>query len=268
MSRFVSRTAFVMIPILLACATTGANKGGIDLISIDEEIKLGNKLADEISKRFEIIKDKQISDYFQQVGRGIADNSDWSGLDYQFSIINTSAVNAFSVLGGHVFISRGLIEQADNLSEVASIIAHEIGHIVSRHGTKQLMKVYGMAVSAQSILGENPDLYRDIIDHLFKSGGILDYGEKNELKASELAVKYAWKTGYDPRGLISILEKIQVLEMKNISSVAQYQLTHPRVDKRLNRVLKVIENLSFKSGLKVDTVEFHEIKERLKNINR
>lgn len=268
MKKFVPQAAFIfLIPILLGCATSGSKKGGFDLISIEEEIRLGQTIADEISKRFAIIEDKEISEYFQRIGRGIADNSDWTGLDYKFSIINTSDLNAFSVLGGHVFISRGLVERADNLSQTACLIAHEIGHIVSRHGTKQLMKAYGMAVSSQSILGENPDLYQDIVDHLFKSGSILDYGEKNEFKACELAVDYAWKTGYDPRGLITILEKIQVMEIEDVNAVARYQLTHPRVDKRLKYVAKLIANLPSKSGLKMDMDEFQAVKMRLKQVD-
>jgi len=267
MSKLTTRTACILlIAFLFGCASSGRKRDSIDLISIDEEITLGKKITDEISKRFEIIDDRQVSEYFQRLGRGIADNSDWSKLDYKFFIIDRPALYAFSVLGGNVFISRGLIERADNVSEVACLIAHEIGHIVSRHGTRQLIKTYGPAVSAQSILGENPEIYRDMVDHLVEINGILDYGEKNELKASELAVKYAWKTGYDPLGLVSILERIKVLEVNDINSVAQYQLTHPDVNKRIKSVSKAIAILPYKRGLKLDTDEFQLMKTRLGQI--
>ena len=262
---YFSLTLIALIPLFFACASSGSKKGTLDLIDIDEELKIGEAISNEVNKRYKVIEDKEVTDYFQNIGRKIADNSDWTGLDYHFFVINISDILSFSLPGGYVYISRGFVERADNLSEVASILAHEIGHVVSRHGTERLVKIYGYAVSAQAIFGENPTIYQDIVDHLFDVDGILGYSEKQELRATELAAKYAWKAGFDPIGLISILEKIQTLEITNMDVVAQYQLTHPRIKKRIQTASKTILDLASKSDLISDSEEFQNIKKKIKD---
>ena len=161
----MKRQAIVLLIILSAlivvhCA--GTRSSDINLITIDEEIEIGAKIAKEIESQNPLVNDVEISAFISELGNKIAAVSDWSGLKYRFRIINTNDINAFSIPGGHIYLHRGLIEYTESVSELAGIIAHEIYHIVSRHGAEQITNKYGLAIAAQELVGENTALWQQV----------------------------------------------------------------------------------------------------------
>ena len=248
----------------LKCATTGINKGDINLISVEQEIAMGRQFSQEIAKTYPLLDDPEVTRYFQRLGEKIARNSDWPDLEYHFQIVNTADVNAFAIPGGWIYIHRGLIERAGSLSEVACVISHEIGHVVARHGTEMLTKQYGIALLTQLILGRNPKLWQKITTELFTTAGILAYSRKHEFEADELGVRYAFLSGYDPNGMVSFFEKLLKLEKSEPSLIEVWFSTHPPTQDRIRRARANIARLPDRADLIEDEPDFHRIQQRLK----
>ncbi len=256
--------ALILI-LICACATSGRRQV-VDLITVDEEIRIGNLIALEIAQQYPLISDDEINDYLTTLGESIAAQSDWSGLEYHFRVINTDEVNSFSIPGGHVYLHRGLLDRAQSLSEVACMLAHEIAHIASRHGTEELTVRYGLALEAHALLGENPELWKQMAADLFTVNSLLNYGYKEEFAADALAITYAQRAGYDPRGLESFLRRLAGEEKELPLYLYKMYLTHPEAKKRLPRVRKGIEGLPLRLDLINDDAEFDVIQAKIRTI--
>lgn len=107
-------------------------------VSVQEERQLGEELAEDLNAELPIVEEPAINDYINSLGRSIAAVADdREEIDYTFYVVNGPDVNAFAVPGGHIYVYRGLIERADDMSELAGVLAHEVGHVVKRHGIDQ-----------------------------------------------------------------------------------------------------------------------------------
>jgi predicted Zn-dependent protease len=96
-----------------------------------------------------------VTAYIDQLGQHLANHSQRGNITYHFKVVNTDVVNAFAVPGGYLYVNIGLIRAAENESELAGVIGHEIGHVVGKHGVKQMTRQLGLAAVAQLALGEN-----------------------------------------------------------------------------------------------------------------
>src|SRR5881296_4320449 len=87
-----------------------------------------------------ILNDRQAASYIDTLGKQLASHAPGEKYPYQFRIVNDTAINAFALPGGFIYVNRGAIEAADNEAQIAGVMAHEIGHVVLRHGTNQATK--------------------------------------------------------------------------------------------------------------------------------
>ncbi|MDZ7260916.1 MAG: M48 family metallopeptidase [candidate division KSB1 bacterium] len=253
----------VLLALFFGCATTGVNKGDLNLFTTEDELRLGEQFSQEVPKQYPILNDPQVTAYFDRIGQNIAAHSERSNIPYHFQVIDTDDINAFALPGGYIYIHKGLITHADNLSEVAGVIAHEVSHVVGRHGTEQLTRQYGFNVLTQLVLGENPGMIEQIIANLTGTLGILHYGRKAEHEADHLAVRYAYAANYDPMGLLTFFQKLQALSKSEPSKLEVLFSTHPPTSERINRVQAEINQLPSKPSLIKDDPEFQKIKAKL-----
>src|SRR5215212_10170783 len=122
--------AIAALPLLVgACA-----------VSTQQEVQMGQSYAHQINAQLPIVADPEINRYINVLGDSLARLSDDRNLDWHFYVVDSKEVNAFAVPGGFVYVNRGLIERADNLSELAGVVGHEIGHVTQRHSIKQMEK--------------------------------------------------------------------------------------------------------------------------------
>src|SRR5690554_4577160 len=138
-----------------AGATTLAACGSI---STQQEQQLGADYASQINAQLPIVNDAQVNAYINDLGRQIAAAGD-RHIPYRFYIVNAEQVNAFAVPGGYIYVNRGLIEATDNMSELAGVLAHEIGHVEERHSVEQMSRVQNANLGlnlAYILLGRAP----------------------------------------------------------------------------------------------------------------
>jgi len=255
----------------LGCAGN-SSQNRLAFVTVEEEMSLGKELVNESKKQLPLIQNPEITSFFELIANEIelianeiGENSDWKGLTYSVFIVDLPDFNHFSLPGGSIYLFRGLIELTSSANEVALIIAHEIAHIASRDAIDRISEKYTFSFAAQSVMGYNPEIAKQIVASLYTTGTILDYPEENELLADVKAIQYAWKTNFDPTGLVKVLEKIRTAEKESPELTSLLDYTHPPATTRFKAIQPEISNLLGQNNLIKDLPEFDRIKELLKN---
>src|SRR5450759_1579766 len=110
-------------------------------VSTQQEVQMGQDEAQQVNAQLPMVQDAQIQNYINALGNRIARTTSRSDLNWQFQVVNSDVVNAFALPGGFVYVNRGVLARASNMSEVAGVLGHEIEHVVKRHSVKQMEQV-------------------------------------------------------------------------------------------------------------------------------
>src|SRR2546425_7601567 len=206
---------------------------------------MGRESAKQAEMQLPILNDRQATSYIDTLGNQLASHAPGEKYPYQFKIVNDTAINAFAVPGGFVYVNRGAIEAADSENQIAGVMAHEIGHVVLRHGTNQVSKAY-LAQAPLSILGGM--LGSNSIGGVLAQLGIglglnslfLKYSRDAESQADLMGTQILHDSGYDPRGMVEFFEKIQA---ESKGRAIQFFSDHPNPENRISNVQHEIERL-------------------------
>ena len=191
------------------------------------------------------------------------------------SVLQSREINAFALPGGYLFIARGLLEAADDESELAGVLAHEMAHDAARHANKLMKKAtiagifYQAAqVAAMVLTGGVAGIgtYYALQYGFYGLGlvlnlNLLGVSRDYELEADQLGVQYAWNTGYDPSGFIRFFDKIATRE--GYVNGASWFRTHPPFYQRMVDTRREIMFLPAKTDLIVQTSAFEQMKRQL-----
>jgi beta-barrel assembly-enhancing protease len=204
-------------------------------ISDSQEIKLGQQINQQLIRRNEIriLNNPSLNAYLNQIGQKLAKTSARSNIPYRFQIVNDKQVNAFATMGGYVYINRGLMLEADNEAELASVLAHEIGHIVERHSLDQ-MREAAISQGLLSAAGLDQDTFVNIGVQLAVS---LPNSRQDEYEADERGLANLKKAGYAPGAMVSFMRKL----LKQGGSAPTFLSTHPAVGDRVERLEDAID---------------------------
>ena len=235
----------------------------INIFTDAQEVQLGKQFSREIEKELKIYSDPVVTAYIDQLGQHLANHSQRQNITYHFKIVNTEVVNAFAVPGGYLYVNIGLIRAAENESELAGVIGHEIGHVVGKHGVKQMTRQLGLAAVAQLALGEEQSKLKKMVANLTTHGVLTKYSRDAEREADMYAVQEMYDAGIDPEGMATFFEKLRNLQKSKPSRLQQMFATHPLTTERITAVRSQIARLPRKSNLKKDSQRFHQIKKRL-----
>ena len=256
--------AAALLPLALGgCATTGINRGQMNIVSSDEEVKLGQELSVEVAKQYPIYNNAAVTAYVQAVGDKIAHTSDRKDIAYHFAVINQNAVNAFSLPGGYVYAYTELMKAAGDEAEFASVIAHEVAHVAARHSTERLTDEYGYQFISGLVLGGNPNATAKLITDLAATGGFLKYSRDDEYEADQLGAKYLHAAGYDPQAMVDFLGKLKALEANEPSKFEAWLMTHPTASERLARVKSEVAGFPKLANPARNAAAYAEIKAQL-----
>jgi predicted Zn-dependent protease len=239
------------------------------IISDEDEIEIGNKFKQQIvadKEQYPLYSDRANYDprvvrYIDSLGGLLSRvQDDRPTLEFTFTIIDDTLVNAFAIPGGHVFVYTGLLRKAENGAEVAGVLAHEIGHITMYHGKKMLAS-QGIVGSINSILFGDSSTISSTVTMLLENMAFLKYSRKNEIQADSCSVAYTTKAAINPRGMYSFLQKLG-----GTSAIFEPFSTHPDMESRLenvNEVMKKTPNIP-PSGEKMFASEYLEVKALLR----
>jgi beta-barrel assembly-enhancing protease len=243
---------------------------GVNFYSIEREIALGKGLAQEVERTSKLIDDPVVVEYVNRVGQNLVRNSD-ARVPFTIKVIDSDEVNAFALPGGFFYVNSGLILRAQEESELAGVMAHEISHVIARHGTKQATKGEMMQLATIPLILLGPGgwagygLYQAL--NLAIPLSYLKFSRDDEREADYLGIQYMYKAGYDPNSYVTFFERIQADEKRRPGSIPRIFSTHPPTPERIEQAQKEIARvLPERDDYIVTTSEFDSVKGRLRNV--
>ncbi|HYY72780.1 MAG TPA: M48 family metalloprotease, partial [Candidatus Bathyarchaeia archaeon] len=242
-------------------------KAGQDAI---KQMKLSGLMPKELD-------DPAIVNYVTGVAQKVAAHSDLH-VPLHVTVLNSKEINAFALPGGFLFIERGLLDAADDESELAGVIGHELGHDVARHGHRLMKRAtiesifYQAAeVAAVVLTGGVAGIgtYYALQYGFYGLGLVLDLqllgvSREYELEADQLGLQYAWNSGYDPNGFIRFFDKMATKE-GYVNGVSWFR-THPPFYERMVNAEREMMFLPKKQNLIVQTDAFLKMKKELSKV--
>lgn len=243
---------------------------GVNFYSLEKEIALGKQLAQEVERSSKLIDDPVVTEYINRVGQNLVRNSD-ARVPFTIKVIDSDEVNAFALPGGFFYVNSGLILRAQEESELAGVMAHEISHVTARHGTKNATKgqIAQLATIPLLLLGPagvaGYGLYEGL--NIALPLTFLKFSRDAEREADFLGLEYMYKAGYDPNAYITFFERIQADEKRRPGTIPKVFSTHPPTPERIENAQKEIARiLPNRTEYIVTTSEFDSVKERLRRI--
>jgi predicted Zn-dependent protease len=210
------------------------------------ERTIGESLALEGLQRFgKPVNRESLQQYLNLVGNAVAANSKRPTIPYHFAVLDSKVQNAFATPGGVIFISRALLDIIENEAELAGVLAHEVGHVAGKHAIRSIRRAQFLqgvgTITAANMKGAQGKQFESMIGDLqsvlFDKG--LDKGM--EFEADAAAMETAYRSGYDPRGLISVLKKLQKIEASSVKKGSWFS-THPPLDERIANLETQLKN--------------------------
>jgi predicted Zn-dependent protease len=215
-----------------------------------QETGIGKQASKEVTSLFGVYGDTNLGRYVTEVGNRVLATSHLRrpGADEQvratpvtFTVLDSPVINAMALPGGYIYVTRGMLAQLNNEDQLATVIAHEIGHVAARHAARQAWQQQigqglllggavlsqGLGLPAQNILN-----FGGMAAQLF----LLRYSREDELEADKLGVEYAMAAGYDSREVIGLFQALDRMQEKEGQSMPSFLATHPNPGDRIQRI--------------------------------
>ncbi len=219
-----------------------------NIFSEQQENDLGDAIAEQVQRNFRIIDD-EVTDHLQKIGHRLLTQLPPSSIHFQFYIVDYPQVNALSFPGGRVYITRKLIAASRSEDEVAGVVAHEIGHIITRQSavdfTRRFQKILGI-----TSIGDRKDIfdkYHQLLDNMARNPGVLKQiirdTEEEQIIADRVSIYLAKRAGYAPEAYAQFWNRAFEVGSKTGSALSDFfGLTKPE-QKRLREMQQLIEQL-------------------------
>jgi beta-barrel assembly-enhancing protease len=266
MTQTLARRARGAVAAVCLCGA-GVATGCAPAISTQQEVQIGADYARQINRQLPLVTDQATLNYVNQIGQQLARVADSRGIRYHFYVVNSDLVNAFAIPGGHVYLNRGLIERADNVSELAGVLAHEIGHVAQRHSVEQMQRAQnanmGLAVLYGVLLGRQPGTLERVGIQGVGGAVFAGYSRDAERDADAVGIDYMIRTGYDPNGLVTYFQKLLEMQRRQPSRVEQWFSTHPTTEERVRTTQALIAQRNPPANLTTNTQAFMNFRARL-----
>ena len=217
------------------------------LMSERDELRLGNQLDVEVTKKFQIVSEGQ--ERANRIGQRVARASLRPNLVYRFHIIRDKEINAFSGPGGHIYVTSALVNLTND-DELASVLSHEVGHVVARHSLKTIQQseaLGGLANLFGSLTGIAGDTAKELgtaAAQIVASGLLAVHNREEEREADYLGVHTMAKAGFNPQGMVTMFQKIQHVGDRDL--LGAIFADHPEVDERIENTRYEIARMNRK----------------------
>lgn len=240
-------------------------------ISQQQEVQIGAQQADQVNAQLPIVKDPAINRYLKILGDSIAHVTSRQDLDWRFYMVNTNDFNAFALPGGFIYINRGVVERSTNMDEFASVLAHEIGHVVLRHSVKQMEQMQGanVGVTLACVLTGvcNSGLTQAGIN-VGAQAVFAKFSRDDEAQADAAGVDELVRAGINPNGMPSMFEKLLAERQSKPTALDAWFTDHPLEESRIqatrDQVAKI--NPAIIRTLTTNTQAFNDFKARVRSL--
>lgn len=241
-------------------------------LSEADEMKLGEEVHAQVTKEYRLIQNQPVNDYISNLGNRLARKSERPNIRWQFFVVDDKSINAFATLGGRVYINTGLIAATTSEAQLASVMGHEIGHIVGRHGLENVKKAQrlGIGAAAASILGAiiggNVGSIVDLAGNLIASGYLMKHSRDAEREADFLGLYNLDNSGYNTTGMVEMFQILNQISQSKPNSIGSIMSSHPPpMERAQNSAREIQEHLSASRNLKriTTTTDYERIRARI-----
>ncbi len=262
----------ILVAVVLVMTGPGPSAYGL---TIKEEKELSREYMKVLRRYFKFIEDPIVVDYVDQIGRKILAKMPPQPFEYHFYVIDQEVFNAFATPAGHIFVYRGLLIAMEREEQLAGLMAHEIGHVKSRHISEKIERAsnFNKAAYAGMIAGMllglagAPQAGQALM--LGSVGGVqtmmLSYSRGDESEADQLGLNSMYRAGYDGEGMAEMFEIMRSKQWYGADDIPTWVMTHPAVEERIIYVRNRVEAYNRKYGQPkpVDPMPFVRMHTRL-----
>lgn len=242
----INRRSFLKSSTLALAATAAGcavnpvtGKQQLMLVSESQEISLDQENSPhQFSADYGKALDPELNAYLDQVGQDLAAVSHRPEMPYSFRAVNATYVNAYAFPGGSIAATRGILLELEDEAELAALMGHEIGHVSARHTAARMstgmlaqLAVAGLAIAVSTQDSEMGALTAGL-------GGIgaglllAKYSRDDERQADKLGMRYMVKGGYDPQGMVGLMDVLRSMSKHKPNAIEQMFASHPMSDER------------------------------------
>lgn len=241
------------------------NKGLGNWYSIEKEVSMGKQYAQQVEQSAKLVTDPVVNEYVNRIGQNLVRHSD-AKVPFTIKVIDDDQINAFALPGGFFYVNTGTILAADDESELAGVMAHEIAHVCARHAMRQMTRANwaNFATIPLIFIGGG------IGYAAYEAAGIgipltfMKFSRGFEAQADYLGTQYLYASGYDPQAMVDFFEKIEATEKKKPGALAKAFASHPATPDRVEHTQQEISRiLPSKDEYVITTSEFDQVKSRL-----
>ena len=238
-------------------------------ISLDKAMLIGDALMRQLRSQAPIINDPLLDEYIQDLGNRLVAQADDVKFPFTFFLINSADINAFAFFGGHVGVHSGLIFNAKNESELASVLAHEVSHVTQRHIARSIEeRQKSSPLQIASMLGgillamASPEAGMAAISagSAASQQASINYTRQNEKEADRIGIRILAQAGFDPNGASSFFSTLTEQSRLKSTSFAFLQ-THPLPESRVADARS--RAASYHVGKVPESLSFHLAKSRI-----
>ena len=241
--------------------------------SVKQDVQLGQEAAAEVRQQMPMLNDERTGDYVERIGQRLVDEIPAEyripEFRYSFDVVNLREINAFALPGGPMFLHRGMIQAARSEGEVAGVMAHEIAHVVLRHGTAQATKgqkfQLGSAIGQilGGVVGGRTGAVIAQGSQLGTGVWFMKYGREYEREADLFGAQLMARAGYDPREMARMFETI---EKQGGGGGPEFLRSHPNPGNRVQAITREAEMLRVEGG-RGSSGEFQSVHARLNEMS-
>jgi len=242
------------------------------IISQEAEIATGKQYATEIERSAKLLTDPVVNEYVNRVAQNIARNSDLK-VPLTVKVIDSPEINAMALPGGFMYVSSGLLQAADEESQLAGVIAHEVAHVAARHWASMMTKnqLLNIASIALIFVPMSYPVYMGVSAAYMNGVPLMfmKFSRGAEAEADYLGIQYMYKAGYDPDSYVTFFGKLLDEERRTPGSVPKIFADHPPTPDRVLKSEEAIKGvLPQRDQYLVSTSEFDDVKSRLQMVIR
>jgi predicted Zn-dependent protease len=236
-------------------------------ISPQEEAQLGARMHYQLKHEAYLLEDRVVAGYVSDLGERIVRAAGSEGVAYRFFVVVDDDINAFAAPGGYVYVNTGTILRARNVSELAGVMAHEVGHIARHHVAQNLARrrtanaarQIGVAAGAVAA-GAAGATAASLLGGLASIAALNSFGRDAEREADAFAVEVLPEAGYAPQGLVSFFQTL-MRESGDAGSMS-FASDHPATEERIDETRRAIEAAALPDGLRSEDGGRFEIIQR------
>ena len=251
-ARLMIAGAVVFVPAVQAIEAQVAIKrspSGFNLFSVQQDVDLGRQSAVEVERQLPILNDARVNSYLTRIISRLSAQAPGTKFPYTIRAVNSTEINAFALPGGPMYVNKGLVTAARSEAELAGVLAHEMSHVVLRHGTEQASKAYlgqaGLSLLG-GLVGKRGSTSSQIVNAVGGFGlnaAFLKFSRSDEYEADALGAELMSKAGYDPLAMATMFAMLRSEQGRDPGKLERFFSSHPPAADRESRIRTIAASL-------------------------